>query len=73
MDKNLSDLKSFPTLFLEMSLDALPIKQFCKSNNIWYEKYIQKKGKVLSYSKNRYDIKKIEKKLNIKLSSNQNF
>ena len=72
--KNLSDLKSYPTLFFGNEfLDALPIKQFFKSNNIWYEKYIQKKGKVLSYSKNRSDIKKIEKKLNIKLSSNQNF
>ena len=39
----------------------MPIKQFINYNNIWYERYIQKKVKLIIYSKIKSDIKKIEK------------
>ena len=72
--KNLFKLKNNPTIFIGNEfLDALPIKQFFKLNNIWYEKYIQKKDKIYNFTKNKCNIKKIEKKLNLKISKKQNF
>ena len=71
---NFLDLNSCPTLFIGNEfLDALPIKQFFKLKNSWYEKYIQKSGKKFIFTKNKCDIKKIEKKLKMKLSHRQNF
>ncbi len=72
--KNLDKLEIKPTIFLGNEfLDALPIKQYIKSNNIWYERYVQKRGKIYSFTKIKCDIRNVEKKLNIKISKKQNF
>ena len=72
--KNLDKLKNRPTIFFGNEfLDALPIKQFINSNNIWYEKYVQKKAENYNFTKIRFNIKKIEKKLNLKILKKQNF
>tara|TARA_B100000282_G_scaffold280529_1_gene241730 strand:+ start:1106 stop:2149 length:1044 start_codon:yes stop_codon:yes gene_type:complete len=72
--KNLDNLNNNPTIFLGNEfLDALPIKQYVKRKNIWYEKYIIKNGRTYSFSHVKCNIKKIEKNLGFKISSNQNF
>ena len=72
--KNLDKLKNKPTIFFGNEfLDALPVKQFINNNNIWYERYIQKKGETYNFIKIKCDIKKIEKKINLKISKKQNF
>ncbi len=72
--KNLDKLKNRPTIFFGNEfLDALPIKQFINNNNIWYEKYVQKKAENYNFTKIRFNIKKIEKKLNLKILKKQNF
>ncbi len=72
--KNLDKLKNNPTIFFGNEfLDALPIKQFINYDNIWYERCIEKKGGVYNFTKIRCDIKKIEKKINLKISKKQKF
>ncbi len=72
--KNLDKLEVYPTIFIGNEfLDALPIKQYLKQNNIWYERYVQKKGEDYTFSNIKFDINKIEKKLNFKIPKNQNF
>ena len=72
--KNLDKLEIYPTIFIGNEfLDALPIKQYLKKNNIWYERYVQKKGGDYTFSNIKFDINKIEKKLNLKIPKNQNF
>ncbi len=72
--KNLGKLKNRPTIFFGNEfLDALPIKQFINNNNIWYERYVQKKAGTYNFTKIRFDVKKVEKKLNLKILKKQNF
>tara|TARA_S200000501_G_scaffold376167_1_gene430265 strand:- start:2600 stop:3646 length:1047 start_codon:yes stop_codon:yes gene_type:complete len=70
---SISDLKSKNNIFLANELfDALPVKQFFKKDNSWFELYIKKnangKYRYVSY---KIDINKLEKKFDIKLSKNQ--
>jgi len=70
---SLDNLKSGPNIFLANEFfDALPVKQFIKKNNKWFEK----KVKVLN--KNNFElvneptnINKLEKKIGINLKNNQ--
>ena len=63
-----------PTIFFGNEfLDALPVKQYLNKNNKWYERYVQKKGGNYSFTEIECDIKKIEKKLDLKFSKKQNF
>jgi len=70
---SLNHLKNGPNIFLANEFfDALPIKQFNKKNNIWFEKKI----KILSkYNFELVDkptnINKLEKKIGINLKNNQ--
>ena len=52
----------------------MAIKQFKKRKKLWFEKYVNLKDldKAFFYEK-KTDIKKIEKKINYKISHNQNF
>ena len=72
---NLKRLNNFPTIFLANEFfDAIPIKQFFKKKNVWFEKfvYIDKSNKANFITK-KINIKSIEKKLDFKISDNQNF
>ena len=70
---SLSKLKNGPNIFLANEFfDALPIKQFIKKNNQWFEK------KIKTNNDNKFEIidiitniKNLEKKIEINLSKNQ--
>ncbi len=73
--KNLKKLNKFPCIFLANEFfDAIPIKQFTKYGNNWYEKFISVSDEEnLKFINKKFNIKSLEKKLNFKISSNQNF
>ena len=71
---NLKKIKPFPSIFLANEFfDAFPIKQFFKKKDIWFERYVnladKKKGKFMD---KKFDMQKFEKKINYKISKNQN-
>ena len=73
--KSLEELNKSPSIYLANEFfDALPIKQFSKNKNIWFEKFVHfysnKKAKFIN---KRVNIKKVEKKINYKFSDKQNF
>ena len=73
--KNLDDLKNIPTIFIANEFfDALPIKQFIKKKNIWYERYINISDLNKSHFKDiSFDMNKFEKKIQFNISKNQDF
>jgi len=72
--KNLNELNNKPTIFIGNEfLDALPIKQYIKSDSKWYERYVENVSGSYKFTNIKCDIKKIEKKLNFKISKNQKF
>ena len=73
--KSFAKLKDFPNIFLANEFfDAIPIKQFFKVKNQWYERLIKiSASKKLSFIKQKTNIKTIEKKINFKISNKQNF
>ena len=72
---SLNKLKNGPNIFLANEFfDALPIKQYIKKNNKWFEK----KVKIINVDSFKLvdvmtNIKNLEKKIGINLSNNQNF
>jgi len=73
--KNLEELSKIPNIFIANEFfDALPIKQFIKKKNKWYERNVKisklKKPKFLDILT---DIKKFEKKIGLNISYKQNF
>jgi NADH dehydrogenase [ubiquinone] 1 alpha subcomplex assembly factor 7 len=73
--KSLANLNSFPSIFLANEFfDAIPIKQFLKDKNYWYERFIKiSHKKELSFVNKKINIKTLEKKFKFKVSSKQNF
>ena len=73
--KNLITLNNLPNIFLANDFfDAIPIKQFFKKKNNWYEKYIQiLPQKEYSFSRKQFNISKLNKKFNFEISKKQNF
>ena len=71
----ISKIKKLPSIFVANEFfDAIPIKQFIKRNNLWYEKFVNLKNKNKPFFfEKKINIKKIENKLNLKISKNQNF
>tara|TARA_A100001015_G_scaffold314508_1_gene424107 strand:+ start:185 stop:1231 length:1047 start_codon:yes stop_codon:yes gene_type:complete len=72
---NLNKLNNIPSIFIANEFfDAIPIKQFLKKSNTWFEKYVsldhQNKGK---YINKKFNMNKFEKKLDFEISKNQNF
>ena len=71
---NLRKISKFPSIFIANEFfDALPIKQFEKKNNNWYEKYIINKDKSLKYFEKKIKKIFIEKLIKQKLQKNQRF
>ena len=70
---DIKKLSSEPQIIIANEFfDALPIKQFFKINNKWIERYVKSdKKNNKSFVNIDIDIKKIEKKLGFKISSNQ--
>ena len=72
---NISKIKNIPSIFIANEFfDAMPIKQFFKKENQWFQKFVsinhQYKGAFIN---KKFNMKKLEKKLNFKISKNQNF
>ena len=71
----ISKIKKLPSIFVANEFfDSLAIKQFNKKGNCWYEKFVNLENinNPFFYEK-KINIKKIEKKINFKISDNQNF
>jgi len=72
---NLDELNNSPCIFLANEFfDALPIKQFIKKENKWYERFV----KVISQENMEYldilfDMEKFEKVIRFKISHKQEF
>ena len=73
--ENLDEITNIPNIFIANEFfDALPIKQFVKKKNQWYEKKIQfSKDKNHTLIDEITNIKEIEKKVFFKISYNQEF
>ena len=71
--KNLKKINSNPTLYLANEFfDAIPIKQFFKKKNSWFERFVKfKNHKKAEFKEQKIDITKIEKNLNFEISKNQ--
>ena len=71
----INKIKKNPSIFIANEFfDAMPIKQFRKQRNIWYEKFVNFENySKASFIEKKTDIKKIEKRLNFKISQNQSF
>ncbi len=71
---SLNKISKFPSIFIANEFfDSLPIKQFVKKNNNWYEKYIINKDKSLEFFEKKINKKFLEKLINQKLEKNQKF
>ena len=73
--KNFNKLKNSPCLFIANEFfDAMPIKQFVKKKNDWFEKYVlfTKKNKA-SFINKKINIESLKKKLNFDLPNQQKF
>ena len=71
----LDNIKKNPSIFIANEFfDAIPIKQFRKKGNLWFEKFVNlsMQEKPFFFEK-KTNIKKIEKKINFKMFQNQNF
>jgi NADH dehydrogenase [ubiquinone] 1 alpha subcomplex assembly factor 7 len=71
----ISKIKNDPSIFIANEFfDAIAIKQFRKKKNLWFEKFVNLNDqKKAFFFEKRIDIKKFEKKINFKISQNQNF
>ncbi len=71
---NLNKINSSPVIFLANEFfDAIPVKQFFKRQESWFERFVDiKDPKKAKFNEQKTDIKKIEKELNFKISKNQN-
>ena len=71
----INKIKKNPSIFIANEFfDAMPIRQFRKQGNIWYEKFVNFENySKASFIEKKTDIKKIEKRLNFKISQNQDF
>ena len=72
---SLKKLNNLPNIFLANEFfDAIPIKQYLKKRGYWFERFVDiSKPKKAKFINKKVNIKSIEKKLNFKISYNQNF
>ena len=68
-------IKKGPVLFLGNEFfDAIPIKQFIRKKNIYYERFVELKGKnSLKFKLKKASQKEVEKILKFKILKNSNF
>ena len=73
--KDINRLDDFPSIFIANEFfDALPIKQFIKRRNNWYERHVKLNIlKDSEYLDIPFNMEKFEKKIKIKISYKQNF
>tara|TARA_Y100000768_G_scaffold386640_1_gene375541 strand:+ start:630 stop:1682 length:1053 start_codon:yes stop_codon:yes gene_type:complete len=72
--KDLKKISKFPSIFIANEFfDALPIKQFLKKENQWFEKYIINKNKSFQFFEKKTKKKFIEKLIKKRIYQNQKF
>jgi len=72
--EDLNTISKYPSIFIANEFfDALPIKQFFKRKNEWFEKFISYKNKKLFFVDKKTKISNIEKITKQKIFNNQNF
>tara|TARA_B100000686_G_C16726071_1_gene937861 strand:+ start:98 stop:1141 length:1044 start_codon:yes stop_codon:yes gene_type:complete len=72
--KKIQNIKKAPTIFIGNEFfDSLPVKQFIKKNNFWFEKHVYTSSNSKRFVEVKTNIKKFEKKTGIKFSNGQNF
>ena len=73
--KKINQINKYPSIFIANEFfDALPIRQFEKKKKEWFEKFINLNNPKKAFIFDRkIDIKKIEKRIKLKISKNQNF
>tara|TARA_B100001175_G_scaffold317576_1_gene335068 strand:- start:753 stop:1805 length:1053 start_codon:yes stop_codon:yes gene_type:complete len=71
--QDIKKINSYPTIFLANEFfDAIPIKQFLKKKEGWVERFVDIKSlKEVEFKEEKINIKKLEKNLNFKISTNQ--
>ena len=71
----INEIGNFPSLFLANEFfDAMAIKQFIKKKNLWFEKFVKfERNQKPFFFEKKTNIKNLEKKINFKISKNQNF
>ncbi len=71
---NINKITNNTSIFISNEFfDALPIKQFTKKKNIWYEKFVCLKNNNFEFIDLKTDKLKIEKNFNQKITKNINF
>ena len=71
---DLKKVKKGPCLFLANEFfDALPIKQFLKKDNQWWERKVKFHNNKIDFSDEKIDINLLNKKFGFNLSKNQDF
>ena len=72
--KKIKKIKKIPSIFIANEFfDALAIKQFQKKGNLWFEKFVSLNKKTTSFLEKKINMKNYEKKIDFKISKNQNF
>ena len=71
--KDIKQINSYPTIFLANEFfDALPIKQFFKKKENWFERFVDLKNqKKVKFFDKKINIKKLEQSLKFEVSKNQ--
>ena len=72
---SIKKIKKNPCIFIANEFfDAMAIKQFKKKGSLWFEKFVNFGNQNNPFfSEKKINIIKIEKKINLKISQNQNF
>ena len=72
--KNIKIINKYPTLYLANEFfDAIPIKQYFKKKDEWFERYVElRKLENAIFKDKKTNIKRVEKKLKFEISKNQN-
>ena len=71
----INEINDHPSIFIANEFfDAMPIKQFVKKKNSWFERFVNLKDKKkLFFFEKKINIQKFEKKIQFNISKNQNF
>ncbi len=71
--KDIEKINSKPTIFLANEFfDAIPIKQFFKKKDVWFERFVNLNDpKKAEFKEEKINLEKIEKHLNFEISKNQ--
>ncbi len=71
---DLKKIKKIPSIFVANEFfDALAIKQFQKKGGLWFEKFVSLNKEKAFFSEEKINMKNYERKIDFRVSKNQNF